>query len=161
MLQGETTADFRTPETHTNHTHNLSSSSPIPGSLRSRLPNETSGPDQLRDRLAAVTHSCSAIDSGWPPWVARKFMRLLMSRKSWLRRSNSSVCAARCELTKQMLVLYSSNRTPTPPLLPCETRMPRALSHAVSSPMLHEFGEHRRSQVQLWGRCCVAPLEWM
>jgi len=33
--------------------------------------------------------------------------------------SMSSVWAARCEQTKQIVVLWNWNRTPTPPLLPC------------------------------------------
>ena len=65
----------------------------------------------------SCTHSCSAIVSG-SPWFTRKFILLLISLKSWLRLSYSSVCAARCEFTKQTLVLYRSNLTPAPPLFP-------------------------------------------
>jgi len=38
---------------------------------------------------------------------------------AWFRPSMSSVCAARCAHTKQIVVLCSWKRTPTPPLLGC------------------------------------------
>ena len=60
--------------------------------------------------------------SGCGDVSVRNCILLLMSRKSWLRRSTSSMCAARCELTKHSDVSYSSKRTPTPPLLPYGTR---------------------------------------
>jgi len=45
------------------------------------------------------------------------WLQLCVQLASFLR-SMFSVCAARCEETKQMVVLCSWNRTAAPPLLP-------------------------------------------
>lgn len=63
-----------------------------------------------------------------PGSFCRNRMRLQMSLKSWLRRSNSSTWAARCEFTTQMSELWNRKRTATAPLLPWKQRK-RSLTH--------------------------------
>lgn len=111
-------------------------------------------------RIPVSSYSCFMIVSGervgsnWRNW-----RRLQMSLKSWLRRSNSSMCAARWELTTQISELWKRKRTATAPLFPCQEQRERYEKRLFMQPRdqtVAQWDKHWRAQCV----CCVQRFQW-